>query len=286
MKKNIVNIVLVIICIAGLSLLLYPSLSDYYNSLHQTRAIVDYENNLHNAANSEEYVHMMEEAKAYNRDIPKRNGYIISSEEQEQLYEKLLSVSDLGMMGYIEIPSIRVSLPIYHYTTDSVLQSSVGHISWSSLPTGGESTHCLLSGHRGLPSAKLFTNLDRLGEGDIFKLYILDSVLTYQVDKISVIEPDDTTKLKIIEGGDFCTLITCTPYGINSHRLLVRGQRIATTESLHTSADAMVIEPLVVAPIISVPIFFALILYLIIRGKRSKATKFSQAEIKKYLEKH
>ncbi len=286
MKKNMVNIVLIMICIAGLSLLLYPSLSDYYNSLHQTRAIVDYEANLNNTANKEEYLRMMEEAKAYNRDIPKRNGYIISSEEQEQLYEKLLSVSDLGMMGYIEIPSIRVSLPIYHYTTDSVLQSSVGHVSWSSLPTGGESTHCLLSGHRGLPSAKLFTNLDRLGEGDIFTLYILDSVLTYQVDKISVIEPNDTSKLKIIDGGDFCTLITCTPYGINSHRLLVRGQRIATKASIHAAADAMVIEPLVVAPIISVPIFFALILYLIIRGKKSPAAKFSQAEIKKYLETH
>lgn len=266
MKKNLSNIVLILIFLAGLSLLLYPSISDYYNSLHQTKAIADYEHIMDNV-NKEEYATMLKEAEEYNKNAQRGNGYIITSEEQKQRYESLLNVDGTGMMGYIEIPSIRVSLPIYHNTDDSVLQFAVGHLSWSSLPVGGESTHSLLSGHRGLPSAKLFTNLDRLKEGEIFKLYILDTVLTYQVDKISVVEPDDVNKLSIIDGGDFCTLITCTPYGINTHRLLVRGQRINTAENIHAASDAIQIDTLIVAVFLACPMIFILVLFTMIKHR-------------------
>lgn len=265
MKKHLSTILLVIIFLTGLSLLLYPSVSDYYNSFHQTRAIADYEHVMESLS-EEDYSLLWEAAIEYNRRGAQNGGFFHDSDE----YENLLDVSGTGMMGHIEIPSIRVSLPIYHNTEDSVLQFAVGHLNWSSLPVGGENTHCLLSGHRGLPSAKLFTNLDRLTEGDIFKLYILDSVLTYQVDQISVVEPDDADTLGIIPGGDFCTLITCTPYGINTQRLLVRGQRIATTENIHTSADAIQIEPLLVAPIAAVPVLLVLIIFVMIKYRRRR----------------
>ncbi len=264
MKKNLSNIVLILIFLAGLSLLLYPSISNYYNSFHQTRAIADYEHIMKDVS-KEEYETMLKEAEEYNKNVQKSNGYIIKSEEQKQWYESLLNIDGTGMMGYIEIPSIRVSLPIYHNTDDAVLQFAVGHLNWSSLPVGGESTHSLLSGHRGLPSAKLFTNLDRLKEGEIFKLYILDTVLTYQVDKISVVEPGNVNKLSIIEGGDFCTLITCTPYGINTHRLLVRGQRITTTENIHAASDAMQIDTLIVAVFLACPMILILVLFTMIK---------------------
>ena len=267
MKKNLSTILLVIIFFTGLSLLLYPSVSDYYNSFHQTRAIADYENVMENLS-EEDYNLLWEAAREYNQNAATNGGYIITSDEQQSWYESLLNTNGTGMMGHIEIPSIRVSLPIYHNTEDSVLQFAVGHLNWSSLPVGGESTHCLLSGHRGLPSAKLFTNLDRLTEGDIFKLYILDSVLTYQVDQINVVEPDDIGKLGIIDGGDFCTLITCTPYGVNTHRLLVRGQRIVTTENIHVAADAVQIEPLIVAPVVAAPLLLALILFVMIKYRK------------------
>lgn len=263
MKKNLSTIFLVIIFFTGLSLLLYPSVSDYYNSFHQTRAIADYENVMESLS-GEDYSHLWEAAWEYNREGAQNGGFFNNSDK----YEALLNADGTGMMGHIEIPSIRVSLPIYHNTEDSVLQFAVGHLSRSSLPVGGESTHCLLSGHRGLPSAKLFTNLDRLTEGDIFKLYILDSVLTYQVDKIRVVEPDDVEGLGIIPGGDFCTLITCTPYGVNTHRLLVRGQRIATAENIHAAADAVQIEPLIVAPVAAAPVLLALMLFVMIRYRK------------------
>lgn len=184
-------------------------------------------------------------------------------------------MSGSGVMGYVEIPGIDVSLPIYHGTSEEVLQVAVGHIEGSSLPVGGESTHCVISGHRGLPSARLFTDLDQLAEGDIFTLRVLDETLTYEVDQIHVVEPDDITLLEIVEGEDLCTLVTCTPYGVNSHRLLVRGHRVENREDgvMRIIADAMQIDPRFVAPVIGAPILLAALLVMILRPLRRRKRK-------------
>lgn len=192
------------------------------------------------------------------------------SDEQKVEYEALLNVADNGVIGYIEIPTIDCALPIYHGTEDVVLQIAIGHLEWSSLPVGGENTHTVLSGHRGLPNAELFTDLDKLVEGDIFMLSVLDEVLTYEVDQILIVEPDELDALKIEEGQDYCTLMTCTPYGINSHRLLVRGHRIDNIDdaSLRVTADARQIEPVIVAPLIAVPMLLILLIWLLVRYRK------------------
>ena len=224
-KNKRTTVLLVVLLLAGLSLLLYPTVSDYWNSFHQTRAIASYAETVAELDNTQ-YDALWDAAQRYNEALARRNMTFFLSEAQEKEYESLLDVSGLGIMGYVEIPEINCSLPIYHGTEESVLQIAVGHIEWSSLPVGGESSHCVISGHRGLPSAKLFTNLDKLTEGDTFMLRVLDEVLTYEVDQILIVEPQETGALRIEEGKDYCTLVTCTPYGINSHRLLVRGHRI------------------------------------------------------------
>ena len=267
--------------IAGLSLLLYPSVSDYWNSFHQTQAIASYAEEV-SGLNEVEYDRLWAEAQEYNEKLAKQDSIFMLSEVQKKEYTKLLDISGTGIMGYIEIPSIRCSLPIYHGTEESALQIAVGHLEWSSLPVGGESTHCVLSGHRGLPSAKLFTNLDQLKEGDVFMLRVLDEVLTYEVDQILIVEPQETDSLTIEEGKDLCTLVTCTPYGINTHRLLVRGHRIENLEdanSIYVTADAMQIEPLIVAPVLAVPILLLLLIAVMLPGggkaksRRKKAMK-------------
>ena len=273
MRKHLSTILLVFILLIGLSLLLYPSVSNYWNSFHQTRAIATYAENVAKLDNNQ-YDQLWEEARAYNEALRFRSNPYFLSEEQKAQYESLLDVSGLGVMGYIEIPEIDVSLPIYHGTEESVLQVAVGHLDWTSLPVGGESTHCVLSGHRGLPSAKLFTNLDKLQTGDIFMLRILDDVLTYEVDQILIVEPQETGALRIEEGKDYCTLVTCTPYGINTHRLLVRGHRIDNIEEAKTvrvTADAIQIEPLLVAPAVAIPILLLLLILLLLpRQPRKK----------------
>ena len=271
-KGNFLNILLVLVFFVGLSLLLYPSVSDYWNSFHQTRAIATYSEEVANLEN-EQYDEIWEAAQQYNRSLTERGNAYVLSEEQKEAYEELLDVSGLGVMGYIEIPEIDVSLPVYHGTEESVLQIAVGHLEWSSLPVGGESTHCVLSGHRGLPSAKLFTNLDKLTEGDIFLLRVLDEVLTYEVDQILIVEPQETGALRIEEGKDYCTLVTCTPYGVNTHRLLVRGHRIenqANAASIRVTADAMQIEPVIVAPIVAAPLLLCLMLWVLLRDPKKK----------------
>ena len=271
-KGNFLNILLVLVFLVGLSLLLYRSVSDYWNSFHQTRAIATYSEEVANLEN-EQYDELWAAAQQYNRSLTERGNAYVLSEEQKEAYEELLDVSGLGVMGYIEIPEIDVSLPVYHGTEESVLQIAVGHLEWSSLPVGGESTHCVLSGHRGLPSAKLFTNLDKLTEGDIFLLRVLDEVLTYEVDQILIVEPQETGALRIEEGKDYCTLVTCTPYGINTHRLLVRGHRIenqANAASIRVTADAMQIEPVIVAPIVAAPLLLCLMLWVLLRDPKKK----------------
>ena len=266
MRKHLSTVILVFLLLIGLSLLLYPSVSDYWNSFHQTRAIATYAENVAKLDNNQ-YDQLWEEARVYNEALCFRSNPYYLSEEQKAQYESLLDVSGLGVMGYIEIPEIDVSLPIYHGTEESVLQVAVGHLDWTSLPVGGESTHCVLSGHRGLPSAKLFTNLDKLQAGDIFLLRVLDEVLTYEVDQILIVEPQETGALRIEKGKDYCTLVTCTPYGLNTHRLLVRGHRIDNIEEAKTvrvTADAIQIEPLLVAPVVAIPILLLLMILLLL----------------------
>lgn len=241
MRKHLSTIVLVILLLIGLSLLLYPTVSDYWNSFHQTRAIATYAENVA-ALDNASYDAIWDAARQYNRNLCSRSNSFLLSEEQKAEYESLLDISGQGVMGYIEIPEIDVSLPIYHGTEDPVLQVAVGHLEWSSLPVGGESTHCVLSGHRGLPSAKLFTNLDKLREGDTFLLRVLDEILTYEVDQILIVEPQDTAALEIVEGQDYCTLVTCTPYAINTHRMLVRGTRVPYNGEEETGDTPQVVQ--------------------------------------------
>lgn len=270
MKRHISTIFLALAFLAGVSLLLYPSVSNYWNSLHATRAVADYAQEVQNMDRTQ-YDEMWQAAVDYNASLIEReSGYFLTDAQQEQ-YDSLLDISGTGIMGYIEIPTIGVSLPIYHGTSDAVLQVAVGHIDWSSLPVGGAGTHCVLSGHRGLPSAKLFTNLDKLVEGDTFSIRVLDEVLTYEVDRILIVEPEDVSALEIDPGKDLCTLVTCTPYGINSHRLLVRGHRIENPEqaaSVRVTSDAIQIEPLLVAPALALPVLLILLIVLLLPGKK------------------
>lgn len=267
--NHITTIVLVLILLVGLSLLLYPSVSDYWNSFHSSRAISAYAEDVANLDEAQ-YEEMWSAARAYNRALAERSTNFALSDAQKEEYEKLLDISGVGIMGYLEIPELNMSLPIYHGTEESVLQIAAGHLEWSSLPVGGESSHCVISGHRGLPSAKLFTDLDKLQEGDVFVLRVLDEVLTYEVDQIRVVEPSQVSDLEIVEGSDLCTLVTCTPYGINTHRLLVRGHRIENiqeSQTIRVTSDAMQIEPLIVAPIVATPVLLLLVLLLLPKRK-------------------
>ena len=273
MKNKLSTILLFMAFLAGLSLLLYPTVSDYWNSLHASEAVADYSTGVSQLTQTK-YDGMWTAATAYNQSLRGRNGDFYLTDEQREEYVSLLDINGTGIMGYIEIPNINISLPIYHGTEDSVLQIAVGHLEWSSLPVGGAGTHCVLSGHRGLPSAKLFTNLDQLVEGDTFVLRVLDEVLTYQVDKILIVEPNETDALKAEEGQDLCTLVTCTPYGVNSHRLLVRGHRIenqAQAETIRVTSDAIQIEPLIVAPAVALPVLLVLLIVLMSSGNKKKA---------------
>lgn len=273
MKKHLPTIILIFVFLVGLSLLLYPTVSDLYNSFHQTRAIAEYSDKVYKMDNSS-YKKLLSRARAYNKEIAKTGGggFLLSQEELER-YDSVLNVSN-GMIGYVEIPAIRSKLPIFHGTSEKVLSAGVGHIQGSSFPVGGKSTHTVLSGHRGLPSAKLFTDLDKLVEGDVFYLYVLDEVLTYQVDQIRIVEPEDTSNLLIEKGKDYCTLVTCTPYGINSHRLLVRGHRVASDSSdLRVTSDAMQVDRLLVSTFVAVPLIVILLIALLIRTRKTRRRK-------------
>lgn len=270
-KGTVSTIILILIFLAGLSLLLYPTVSDYWNSLHQSRAITDYAEQVADL-DDETYEALWARAQAYNKTLLHRSGRFKLSDEELKEYNSLLSVSGTSVIGYVEITKINCYLPIYHGTDEEVLKRGVGHLEGSSLPVGGESTHCVISGHRGLPSAKLFTDLDQLEAGDTFVLYVLDETLTYEVDQIRIVEPQQIEELKIAEGEDYCTLVTCTPYGVNSHRLLVRGHRVenAVTSDVRVTADAMQIDPVLVAPMLAVPILLILAVYLLIPRKSKK----------------
>lgn len=273
MKRTLTNLMLILVFLIGLSLLLYPSVSDWWNSMHQTRAIANYSETV-SQLDAGVYDDIWRQAEDYNAALARQGiRWTLGGEELAE-YDRQLDPGGTGIMGYIEIPKINCSLPIYHGTSDSVLQIAIGHIAGSSLPVGGGSTHAVLSGHRGLPSAKLFTNLDQLEVGDLFMLEVLNEVLSYEVDQILIVLPHEVDTLVIEDGEDLCTLVTCTPYGVNSHRLLVRGHRVENQTSANTvrvTAEAILIEPLVVAPIVSVPILLLLLVWLFAStGKKSR----------------
>lgn len=269
MKKKLSTIFLIFIFLIGVSLLLYPAVSEYWNSRHQSQAIASYQEQVQNLE-TDRYEEIWNAAVAYNQDLQHRESAFFSNDAQKAEYENLLNVSGTGIMGYVEIPSIDVKLPIYHGTDHATLQVAVGHLEWSSLPVGGAGTHCVISGHRGLPSAKLFTNLDRMVEGDIFHLRVLDEVLTYQVDQILIVKPEELKPLLPEQGKDLCTLVTCTPYGINSHRLLIRGHRIdfAEESKAHVIADAVLIDAKIVA--LALATVFLLVLLMVIAVRKHK----------------
>ena len=266
MRKHKTVIFLTLGFLVGICILLYPAFSDYWNSKTQSRAITNYESVLENM-DEDAYKEIFEKAHAYNKALYETNYPLMDYKNVPGYYETL-SVTDNDMIGYLKIDRISLELPIYHGTSDAVLNKGVGHLEGSSLPVGGENTHCVMSAHRGLPSSKLFTDLDRMEIGDTFQIIVLDQVLTYQVDFVKIIEPNNVNDLQIIEGGDYCTLFTCTPYGINTHRLLVRGIRIETIKEkpvLYVSNEAFRIEPLLVTPAVAAPMLLVLLIHLLVK---------------------
>lgn len=262
---------LVLLMLAGLSLLLYPTFADWWNSFHASRAIATYSESIA-SMDTGKIDEMWKEAVAYNSESFQPNAMLGKiTDEQSERYKKTLDVSGTGIMGYVEIPKIRVELPIYHGTDETILQIAIGHLENTTLPVGGPSTHAVISGHRGLPSAKLFTDIDQLVEGDTFMLQVLGRTLTYEVDQIRVVLPTELSNLVIEENMDYCTLVTCTPYGINSHRLLIRGRRTENAaEEIYVPADATQIRPIFIAPFVGAPILLFLLIYLLISTSRRR----------------
>ncbi len=268
MKSKLITVILIITFLTGISLLLYPTVSDYWNSFHQSRAIAGYVEQV-TEMETTNYDKILEEANNYNGRLLTKEDRYAFDDKNKQEYEDLLDISGTGIMGYVEIPKINTALPIYHGVDETVLQIAVGHIMGSSLPVGGEGTHCVISGHRGLPSVRLFTDLDLLKEGDVFLLHVLDEVLTYEIDRILTVLPHEMDAVEIEEGEDYCTLVTCTPYGVNSHRLLVRGHRIYPIEDgIRVSSDAIQIDPLWIAPFAAIPLFLLSLICVYISSER------------------
>ena len=263
-KKHLTTLILLFMVVLGAGLIAYPTFADWWNSFHQSRAVASYAE----AVSVMDYSHYDEiiyGAEEYNRQLAQTGFQLEMSEEQLAWYNEELDITGTGIMGYIDIPKIKITLPIYHGVSESVLQVAIGHIEGTSLPVGGASSHCVVSGHRGLPSAKLFTDIDKLVTGDTWTVTVLNRTYTYEVDQIRVVEPTDLSVLQIEEGKDYCTLVTCTPYGINTHRLLVRGHRIenAQGEAL-VIADALQINTVFIAPFIAVPLIVFMIIYMLI----------------------
>lgn len=275
MKRNLTTIILIIVFLVGLGLMMYPTVSDMINKAHQTVAIDTYEQEVAKLSD-DDFSSILKDARKYNaalttNEFPKNSEDLDGNEE----YQKAVNPAGNGMMGYIRIDAINVKMPVYHTTKESVLQSGIGHIPTTSLPVGGESTHAVLTGHRGLSSARLFTDLDKIREGDVFYIYVLDEVLAYQVDQIKTVLPAQTQDLQIVEGEDHVTLVTCTPYGVNTHRLLIRGTRIPYSAEIDEKTEAeaearstLTTEQLVL--IIGAPILTVLFIIVLINTKKPK----------------
>ncbi|MCR5342622.1 MAG: class C sortase [Butyrivibrio sp.] len=269
LKRIIPNIVFSIIFLVGICIFLYPSVSNYINSRHQSKAISNYEEALA-AISEEDYSTFWREANAYNEELAQKSLSFTLTDEELERYNSIMDPTGTGIIGYIEIENIGVNLPIYHGTEETVLQVGIGHLEGTSFPTGQKSTHTVLSGHRGLPSSKLFSDLDQMIVGDTFLLHILDQTFAYQVDQINIVLPEETNELAIVNNKEYVTLVTCTPYGVNTHRLLVRAKRVDYSEEtkLIVPADATRYGAMVVAPFIGAPILLlAFILYLIFTSK-------------------
>ena len=272
---SLTTFLLVLILLAGVGIMAYPTVSDWWNSMHATQAIANYVEAVEEMSQEDKDA-ILEAAREYNASLPNGVHFTLTDAEQA-LYESLLDVSGTGIMGYVQIPAINVNLPVYHGTEESVLQVAVGHVNGSSLPVGGERTHCVLSGHRGLPSAKLFTDLDQIGEGDIFTVTVMDETITYMVDQIRIVLPEETKDLAIVEGKDYCTLVTCTPYGVNTHRMLVRGRRTDNqSETVVITAEAFRIPTSIVIPAVGIPLMFLLLLGMLIYYRRKGPRKSEQ----------
>ena len=274
MRKNLSTIILILIFLVGLSVMLYPSVSNAVNRKHQSRAVAGYAEEVEQLSDAD-YQAYFDAADAYNRQLNTTPNAFYKPDLVSG-YAQTLDISGTGIMGYITIPKISVELPIYHGTDEGVLQVAAGHLEGSSLPVGGAGTHAVISAHRGLPSAKLFTNLDELEVGDRFTITVLNRVLTYEVDQISIVLPTEVDQLLPTEGMDYVTLMTCTPYGINTHRLLVRGKRVETTESqkhIRVAADAFRIEPIIVAPILAIPMLLAALVGVLVAPHLRKRSK-------------
>lgn len=282
-KISVVDILIVAMGFVGVVLLAYPTFSDWWNSMHQSYAIASYDQAVAQM-DTHKYDEIWEAAEKYNAEMTKTGVVWNMSDKQMKKYNTLLDVTGTGMMGYVEIPKINVELPLYHGTRDAVLQMAVGHIAGTSLPVGGIGSHCSVSGHRGLPSARLFTDIDMLDKGDIFTITVLDRMLTYEVDQVRIVNPTDLEDLAIDEKKDYVTLVTCTPYGINSHRLLVRGHRIDNLPgTVRVMADAVQIRPYLVAVFLAIPILIVMLLWVVVstgrriryrRVKRTAADEF------------
>lgn len=274
-KKKGSTLPLILVLLAGLSLLLYPTVSNYWNSLHQTQVIAAYNQGLQ-ALDKEQYGTLWDSAREYNALLQTRSDEYHLPENFVAEYEKQLDITGTGIMAYIEIPSIGVRLPIYHGTDEAVLQVAVGHLEWTSLPVGGESTHSVISGHRGLPSAELLTHIDRMQPGDVFYIHVLDRVLEYRVDDIAVVLPEDTSRLQVVAGKDYMTLVTCTPYGINSHRLLIRGIRagdgvaVSSSGQLLMSNELRTVPLFYVVPVVLLPFILLASVGILLGGRRKK----------------
>ena len=274
-RSALSTVLLTILILAGIGVMAYPTFSDWWNRQHASREIASYSMSVA-AADTAELEAMIEAAREYNRGLTEKDNQYYMSDDELELYNSLLDPGGNGLMAYVSIPALKQEIPVYHGTEESVLQTAVGHLTWTSLPVGGESTHSVLSGHRGLPRAKLFTDLDRLNIGDYFTVTVLDQTLAYQVDQILVVLPNETDELTIVQGEDYCTLLTCTPYGINTHRLLVRGRRTELPETAPESEPETVFtlpegpaawqdDPLWIRiPMIAIPVMFVLLLVLII----------------------
>ena len=276
MRKHLSTIILVVILFLGVAILLYPTLSDYYNSFHQSRAIAGYIEEVE-TIDPIDYNRLWEQARVYNEGLKYKTNRFMLTEEEYQEYESLLNLTGSGIMGYIEVPKIDCTLPIYHGTDEAVLQIAIGHIEGTSLPTGGVGNHMVLSGHRGLPSAKLFTDLDKMELGDLFVIRVLDKIMTYEVDQILIVLPEELDALALDPEHDYCTLVTCTPYGVNTHRLLVRGHRTENQELekiIKVVADAIQIDPRLMAPVFAVPLRLILfVIMMISTGRRNRAVR-------------
>ena len=268
---SISTIILIVILLAGVGIILYPSVSDWWNSMHATRAIAGYVTAVEDMS-TRDREEILEAARKYNASLEDGVNFVLSDEAYAE-YEKLLDITGTGVMGYVQISSIGVNLPIYHSVEESVLQIAVGHIPGSSLPVGGERTHSILSGHRGLPSAKLFSDLDQMVEGDTFTINIMDQTITYMVDQIRIVLPEETDDLAIEPGKDYCTLVTCTPYGVNTHRMLVRGKRIENIAGeVVVVAEAVRIPNYMVIPAVGIPLLFVTLIITLtvssVKGRR------------------